>query len=31
MRHEVINGLVTKHIPETAYAEQWDTITFAAG
>jgi preprotein translocase subunit SecA len=26
MRHEVINGLVTKHIPETAYAEQWDTI-----
>jgi preprotein translocase subunit SecA len=26
MRNEVINGLVTKHIPETAYAEQWDTI-----
>ncbi|MGH6873992.1 MAG: preprotein translocase subunit SecA, partial [Aestuariivirgaceae bacterium] len=25
MRHEVISGLVTKHIPETAYAEQWDT------
>ena len=27
MRNEVINGLVTKHIPETAYAEQWDTTT----
>jgi len=26
MRNEVINGLVTKHIPETAYAEQWDTV-----
>jgi preprotein translocase subunit SecA len=25
MRQVVINGLVTKHIPETAYAEQWDT------
>jgi preprotein translocase subunit SecA len=27
MRQEVINGLVTKYIPETAYAEQWDTAT----
>ncbi|MFZ1815179.1 MAG: preprotein translocase subunit SecA [Rhizobiaceae bacterium] len=24
MRHEVIEDLVTKHIPERAYAEQWD-------
>jgi preprotein translocase subunit SecA len=24
MRSEVIDDLVTKHIPETAYAEQWD-------
>jgi preprotein translocase subunit SecA len=24
MRHEVIDMLVTKHIPERAYAEQWD-------
>ena len=24
MRHEVIQALVTKHIPEKAYAEQWD-------
>jgi preprotein translocase subunit SecA len=30
MRHEVIAGLVTKHIPETAYAEQWDTSTLRA-
>jgi preprotein translocase subunit SecA len=26
MRQEVVNGLVTKHIPESAYAEQWDTV-----
>jgi preprotein translocase subunit SecA len=25
MRHEVINALVTKHIPEKAYPEQWDS------
>jgi preprotein translocase subunit SecA len=25
MRGEVIEGLVVKHIPEKAYAEQWDT------
>ena len=25
MRHEVIEDLVAKHIPEKAYAEQWDT------
>ena len=25
MRHEVIDALVTKHIPEKAYPEQWDT------
>ncbi len=25
MRQEVIEDLVTKHIPEKAYAEQWDT------
>jgi len=24
MRHEVIDDLVARHIPETAYAEQWD-------
>jgi len=24
MRQEVIDDMVTKHIPETAYAEQWD-------
>ncbi len=26
MRHELIDDLVTKHIPEKAYAEQWDTV-----
>ncbi|WP_137133707.1 preprotein translocase subunit SecA [Rhizobium sp. FKY42] len=26
MRHEVIEILVTKHIPERAYAEQWDAV-----
>ncbi|MBW8640805.1 preprotein translocase subunit SecA [Hoeflea sp. WL0058] len=25
MRHEVIDTLVSRHIPEKAYAEQWDT------
>jgi preprotein translocase subunit SecA len=25
MRHQVIENLVTEHIPEKAYAEQWDT------
>ncbi len=25
MRHDVIDDLVARHIPETAYAEQWDT------
>ena len=24
MRHEVIEDIVAKHIPERAYAEQWD-------
>ena len=24
MRHDVVHDLVTKHIPEKAYAEQWD-------
>ncbi len=24
MRHQIINELVAKHIPENAYAEQWD-------
>jgi len=26
MRHDVIDDLVSMHIPEKAYAEQWDTI-----
>jgi preprotein translocase subunit SecA len=26
MRHDVINELVEKHIPENAYAEQWDAV-----
>ncbi len=26
MRHEVIEDVVAKHIPEKAYPEQWDTI-----
>ncbi len=25
MRHDVVNELVQKHIPENAYAEQWDS------
>jgi len=24
MRHELIDGLISQHIPENAYAEQWD-------
>ena len=24
MRHQVVDELVTQHIPEKAYAEQWD-------
>jgi preprotein translocase subunit SecA len=26
MRHQTIENLVTKHIPEKAYAEQWDVV-----
>ncbi len=26
MRHDVINELVSQHIPENAYAEQWDSV-----
>jgi len=29
MRHEVISTLVRKHIPEKAYAEQWDMVGLA--
>ncbi len=29
MRHEVIEGMVARHIPETAYAEQWDSAGLA--
>ncbi|MBB6488384.1 preprotein translocase subunit SecA [Rhizobium lusitanum] len=31
MRHEVIEDLVTRHIPERAYAEQWDADGLKAG
>ena len=31
MRHDVIEELVAKHIPETAYAEQWDVAGLKAG
>ncbi|MND67717.1 preprotein translocase subunit SecA [compost metagenome] len=31
MRHEVIEMLVTKHVPENAYAEQWDIAGLKAG
>ncbi|WP_137132136.1 preprotein translocase subunit SecA [Rhizobium sp. FY34] len=31
MRHEVIDMLVTKHIPERAYAEQWDAAGLKEG
>ncbi|MDO9417916.1 preprotein translocase subunit SecA [Pararhizobium sp.] len=31
MRNEVIDDLVNKHIPEKAYAEQWDTAGLKAG
>ena len=30
MRHSVIDELVSKHIPENAYAEQWDTAGLEA-
>ncbi len=26
LRHEVVSGLVKRHIPEKAYAEQWDAV-----
>ena len=26
MRHQVIDDLVTRYIPENAYAEQWDAV-----
>ena len=26
MRHQVVRELVSRHIPERAYAEQWDTV-----
>ncbi|MCH8240663.1 MAG: preprotein translocase subunit SecA, partial [Proteobacteria bacterium] len=29
MRHEVIDSLIAKHIPEKAYAEQWDAAGLA--
>lgn len=31
MRQDVIDDLVTKHIPETAYAEQWDVTGLKEG
>lgn len=31
MREDVIDDLVTKHIPETAYAEQWDIAGLKEG
>ncbi|OCI98996.1 preprotein translocase subunit SecA [Rhizobium sp. AC27/96] len=31
MRHDVIEDLVSKHIPERAYAEQWDADGLNAG
>ncbi len=31
MRQDVIEDLVAKHIPETAYAEQWDTAGLKEG
>jgi preprotein translocase subunit SecA len=30
LRHQVVQDLVSKYIPEKAYAEQWDTKTLAA-
>ncbi len=30
LRHQVVHDLVTKFIPEKAYAEQWDTDTLTA-
>ncbi len=29
MRHQVVAELVARHIPETAYAEQWDSVGLA--
>ncbi|HEU4988139.1 MAG TPA: preprotein translocase subunit SecA [Rhizobiaceae bacterium] len=31
MRQDVIDDLVAKHIPETAYAEQWDAVGLKEG
>ena len=31
MREEVIDDLVARHIPENAYAEQWDAVGLKAG
>ena len=31
MRHEVIDGLVKLHIPERAYAEQWNVVELKKG
>jgi len=31
MRQDVIDDLVAKHIPETAYAEQWDVVGLKEG
>jgi preprotein translocase subunit SecA len=30
MRHEVVDAMVTRHIPATAYAEQWESAGLAA-
>ena len=30
LRHQIVQDLVAKHIPEKAYAEQWDTKTLKA-
>ena len=30
MRHEVVDELVARHIPEKAYAEQWDAVGLEA-
>jgi len=30
MRHEVVDELVSRHIPEKAYAEQWDAVGLEA-
>jgi preprotein translocase subunit SecA len=31
MRHDVIDDLVVKHIPENAYAEQWESDKLGQG